>query len=294
MADYPKTPVMPLGPKVRARTAGWEDIQADDYVPSFEEGLDVLPAGEGVPEWVEGELEGFEVTGTSPAYFKHIVDGYDVDPDSIEEVSAVTASLMPHRDVVKFADIDRDLRTKLHVSANDAMHRALSSAGAKIRTRMSRTASGRQWLDDHPCANGVLARVAPPALVAAAGLTEQMLIEQAFADFQGLWSEYLEHADLSLIRQMAKVLDVDINTMSAQAEYLKQGADEGWVFLERSLTNLANGYLGDSATVVATDEVVTTNLVDMGDIRKAIGHASGAGTLDPKSAGVAVGDNLVS
>src|SRR5262245_6452650 len=239
MADLPKTPVVPLGTKVKARTAGWDDIQADDYTSSFEEGLDILPAGDGVPEFVTGELEGFLVEGTTPVYFKHIVDGYDVDPETIEKVEetpAVTAAGVPKTDIQKLADIDRDLRTRLHVSANEAMHRALSSAGAKIRTRMSRTASGRQWLEEHSCNNGVLARVTPPALVAASGLTEQMLIEQAFTEFQGLWDEYLQNADLSLVRQMAKVLGVDINTMSAQTANLKAGANEGWTFLERSLT----------------------------------------------------------
>jgi len=292
----PKTPVVPLGTKVKARTAGWDDIQADSYEASYEEGLDILPAGDGVPEWVEGELEGFLVEDSMKPYFKHIVDGYDVDPDTIEELtgsaSIVADSSIPRTDNQRFMDIDRDLRTKLHVAFNDHMGRALERAGAKIRTRMSKTASGRQWLNEHPANNGVLVRIAPVSMVAASGLEESMLFEAAWEELRPVWFDFVASGDISLLRQIGKVTGIDINTLSAQETALAAASEEGWEHVRNRLDILAKGYMGDSATVVAIDEITAANLVDMGEVRQGVAIAGGAGMQDSTSAGLMVGDDL--
>lgn len=86
LTALPTDPVKPLGTMVRAKCAGWQHVADDDYLLSHEEGLDILPTLEGAPEWVEGALDGFNVTGSTRPYFKHQVDGWDVDPETIEEI----------------------------------------------------------------------------------------------------------------------------------------------------------------------------------------------------------------
>lgn len=70
-------PSLPIGTMVRARVSGWGRDESGDLG-----GADDAPSLEGVPEWVEGPLEGQAV----PGYFKHIVGGYDVDPEGMEQM----------------------------------------------------------------------------------------------------------------------------------------------------------------------------------------------------------------
>ena len=86
LRPLPTEPVVPLGTRVRARPSGWDAVQADSYEQSFEDGLDILPTLEGVPEWIEGPLDGWAVTGSIRPYFKHQVNGWDVDPFTIIEI----------------------------------------------------------------------------------------------------------------------------------------------------------------------------------------------------------------
>jgi hypothetical protein len=296
MADT-KTPKHPLGTVVRGRLAGWEASQEDDYDASYEQGLDVVPSFDGCPEFVEGPLEGQYVQVTKDAgYFKHVVDGYDVDPETLEVLEeppvVASASNVKRQDSQRLMDIDRDLRTKLYVAMNDHMGRALERAGAKIRTKLSKTASGRQWLTERPCTNGVLARVAPATLLAAGGLEESMLLQTAWDELRPVWFEYVANGDTSLLRQIARMTGIDINTLSAQEVALREASEEGWVFAQQRLDELAKGYLSDSATVVAIDEVVTSDLVDMGTVRQSVAVAGGSGVQDPTSAGLLVGDDM--
>jgi hypothetical protein len=85
LPPLPTEPVLPLGTLVRARPVGWEEAQADSYDQSFTDGLDILPTLDGVPEWIEGPPEGGAVTVGSRSYFKHQVNGWDVDPSTISE-----------------------------------------------------------------------------------------------------------------------------------------------------------------------------------------------------------------
>jgi hypothetical protein len=66
-------PIIPLGTWVSGRCMGWEDQNDDPEAPT------------GIPlEFVEGKLDGFYVQGLD--YYKYIVAGYDVEPESIVEI----------------------------------------------------------------------------------------------------------------------------------------------------------------------------------------------------------------
>jgi hypothetical protein len=76
-------PAAPLGTMVRARLAGWDEVQADDYVASYEQGLDILPTYDGIEEWQEGALEGWPVDLGSTQFFQHVVNGNVVDASTV-------------------------------------------------------------------------------------------------------------------------------------------------------------------------------------------------------------------
>lgn len=65
-------PVVPIGTKVRAETAGWDDIEADSET--------------GVEQMQEGPLEGWPVEDAG--FFQYLVNGIVVDEASIEVVPA--------------------------------------------------------------------------------------------------------------------------------------------------------------------------------------------------------------
>ena len=289
------TPELPLGTRVRARLSGWGADGIDENADAVD-----VPSFDGCPEFVEGELEGYPVEVTNDSgYFKHVVAGYDVDPTTLEKLgdsngegTAVTSSAsgagISASDNQRLLDIDRELRTKLYVAFNDHMARALEKAGAKVRTKLSKTASGRQWLSAHPAGNGVLARLAPRALLAAGGLEEQMLLDAAWNELEPIWYDYVASGDMALLRQIAKMTGIDINTMSAQEAALTAASEEGWAYVRAQLQETALGYLSDSASVVAIDQITTTDLVEMGTVRKSVGYAGGAGSQDPTSAGLLI------
>ena len=68
--DQPK---FPLGTWVSAKCMGWEEQNDDPDAPT------------GIPlEFVEGKLDGFYVPGLD--YYKYVVSGYDVEPESIVKI----------------------------------------------------------------------------------------------------------------------------------------------------------------------------------------------------------------
>jgi hypothetical protein len=208
------------------------------------------------------------------------------------ETVVASAARVPNRDNQKLLDIDRELRTRLHQAMNDHMARALDRAGAKIRTKMTRTADGRQWLEKHPCkSNSELARH-PGSLVAAGGFDEHELLSAAWDDLEPLWNEYVHTSQLSLMRQLAKMTGLDINTVSAQiGSVLDDAAGESWAYAKSSLMDTAMKYLSDSIHN-KPDEITSTNLVDMSVARESVAIAGGSGLTDPTSAGLNVGDDM--
>ncbi len=76
----PLEPEVELGTRVRARPLGW-NLKDEDFT-AFEDGDP--PALEDVPEFLEGDLAGWPVEQAEEPYFKHIVAGFDVDPETIE------------------------------------------------------------------------------------------------------------------------------------------------------------------------------------------------------------------
>jgi hypothetical protein len=83
--------VVPLGTRVRARVSGWDEVIADSYEASHEKGLDILPTYNGIAEWQQGELAGWPVKVGRSSYFNYLVNGIQVDPDTIVVLPALPA-----------------------------------------------------------------------------------------------------------------------------------------------------------------------------------------------------------
>jgi hypothetical protein len=192
-------------------------------------------------------------------------------------------------------EIDRDLRTRVHQGVNDQMRRALERTGAKIRTKLQANAAGRAWLRDHnmpPIEIALGFSKIPKNIVAAAGLDEQQLIEQSWDELSTLWDEWMDWGDDAILRQIAKMTGIDVNTMFAHKAELKSAGDEGWGFIRQRLTSLATGFLSDTGVGAVDEAITTSSLVDMGVVRRAIGYASGAGQQDQTSAGLNIGNDM--
>ncbi|HEX4503869.1 MAG TPA: hypothetical protein VH187_22310 [Scandinavium sp.] len=188
----------------------------------------------------------------------------------------------------KLAKIESDLMSKVQTAANAAMSRALERAGARIRTNVSKTASGRAWCVGH--SNIELCFLISNSMIAAAGLDEQTLLNDAWGQLQTQWREYLDSASIDTASTIAKMLKMPVGNFVDMADRLSEGADAGWSWLEQRLSQVAKGYLTDSASVAGeAEEITTTSLVPWDIIKEAISRVGGQPTAN--SPGVAMGDS---
>jgi hypothetical protein len=157
------------------------------------------------------------------------------------------------------------------------MARALEKAGARIRTAASKTAAGRAQVARY--SNLMLCFKASNALMAAAGLDEQQLLNKAWETLQEQWQTYLEWGDKETVDAVADMLKMPPSELEALGNNLSESADEGWGWLANKLQQTAHGFLSDSQVEVAIAEdeetVVATDLVPFGTIRNALRIAGG-------------------
>jgi hypothetical protein len=188
----------------------------------------------------------------------------------------------------KLARIESDLTAKIQTAANGAMSRALEKAGARIRTNVGKTASGRAWCMGH--SNIELCFLISNAMIAAAGLDEQTLLSNSWGQLQTEWQEYMDSASIDTANAIAKMLKMPTGDFVDMADRLSEGADAGWGWLEQRLSQVAKGYLSDSASVAGeAEEITTTQLVPWDLIKEAISRAGGQPTAN--SPGVKFGDS---
>jgi len=201
---------------------------------------------------------------------------------------ALTAATHIEQGSRKLGRIENDLMSKVLTAANGAMSRALEKAGARIRTQVSKTASGRAWCSSHK--NIELPFIISNAMMAAAGLEEQQLLSGAWAQLKTEWETYMEDADSDTLNAMAKMLKVSPDALADKADVLSEYADSGWTWLEQRLNRLGHSYLSDAASLAGKDEeIATTELVDWGTIKQAISRAGGQPSST--SPGVTFGDD---
>lgn len=188
----------------------------------------------------------------------------------------------------KLARIDSELMTKLMVATNAAMTRALERAGARIRTQVGKTASGRAWCASHK--NIELPFLISHSMIAAAGLDEQQLLNGAWVQLKTTWETYMESADSDALNAIAKMLKVNPDELADKMDVLTEYGDSGWAWLEARMNKIAHGFLSDAQSLAGKDkEITTTDLVSWDTIKEAVSRAGGQPSTT--SAGVTIGDD---
>jgi len=171
-------------------------------------------------------------------------------------------------------ELDRELRTRLSVAANDAMTRALEKAGNRLRSKTNGT-EHRTLLRNVPVTHGF----------ATLG---QTLVAQVFGDddpLDGAWDE-LEAQFLTWgERAQDEALDVahrvssGFSTSERRQLQLRQADDlaQAWAWMREALTALATARMFDpDPSAPEVGEFDPTLKVPTGLVRQALARAGGA------------------
>lgn len=208
------------------------------------------------------------------------------EPEPQPKAIVAAVSAQDRRASQRLVDIDRELRSKLHVAANTAVKRALEKAGAKVisKSRGKGAEAVRASIAGVPT-HRVVATVGP-AMIAALGLDAKALSDAEFAELQKQWDIWVADGQDQALRQAARIAGVDSSAMKAQVgERFKNDADAGWRWLEGRLQGavqqgMASAPIGEEVVIGEDDTFVA-----MGTIRGALAVAGGFNS-NPTTAGL--------
>lgn len=187
--------------------------------------------------------------------------------------ATVTAAVSEPSDVGRrLMEIDRDLRTRLIVAADQTVGRALDRAGSKLRTSKK--------------VRGLVAATVPAREVAAtlgmsgmtaAGVTPDTLLDGAFDGLESTWTTWAEQAANDTLDTLERLIGELPNRPELLARY-EEGAKAGWTHLVESLHQFTAGQLLGE-TVVTVGEFVPTQIVPPGLIRQTLSVSGGTAEL---------------
>lgn len=215
------------------------------------------------------------------------VVGHRVAPPAARAVAPAPLALAAARTEPdagrQLTELDRDLRTRLTVAANDAMTRALERAGNRLRSKTNGT-EHRTMLRNVPVTHGF----------ATLGAT---LVAQVFGDddpLDGAWDE-LEAQFLTWGQQAQDdALDVahrvssGFSTAERDTLKLRQAEDlnQAWAWMREALDSLAAARLFDpDPSAPDLGEFDPTLKVPTGLVRQALARAGGATGLVTQDGG---------
>jgi hypothetical protein len=216
---------------------------------------------------IEGPPQGGQPTQEPPSTAPPLVA-------AVKKIGPTEASIRKGNQ--QLAKIERELNDKLSTSTNAAMSRALEKAGARIRTTVGRTAAGRAWCASH--SNTQLCMLISNSMIAAAGLDESTLLNDAWEQLSKEYASYLEYADKKTITSIANMLRQDPENFQQLAGKLSQYADSGWNYMQHQLQRSGMEYLSSPATAIEQDEtkeIVTTRLVSPQLIKNTLARVGG-------------------
>lgn len=170
--------------------------------------------------------------------------------------------------------LDRDLRTRLVVAANDAMGRALDLAGTRLRSRVA----GTQYRN---ALRGIAARDGFAHLgrtVVTAAFEGDDPLAGAFTELESQFREWGGHAQNEAIDLASRVAS-GFGTEQRAALGLRQAEDldEAWAWMDEALRSLAAARLYDpNPAAPDLGEFDPTLKVPTGLVRQALARAGGA------------------
>lgn len=172
----------------------------------------------------------------------------------------------------QLADVDRELRTRLVVAANDAMARALEKAGNRMRSKAN---GQREVLRDVPAR--MVAATLGPTLALRAASTDDAL-EGAWDELERQFMEWGAQAQASAL-DVASLVASGLTTAERASLGLRQADDlaQAWAWMRDALQALAGVRMFDPDPAAPDlGEFDPTLRVPTGLVRQAIARAGGA------------------
>lgn len=179
-------------------------------------------------------------------------------------------------------DLDRELRSRLIMLADTSMKQAIKTAGNRARQGIS---EARALVHRTP-AEHVL-RTLGPGIVAAAGVTDDQLLVDAFGDLEAPFMSLGETAQAEAL-ELASTLGTGFSVSQREAYALRQADDlaEAWAWLREQLVTLASVRMFEPAVDAlppGENDPLTTVPASM--IRQAVTRAGGTIGVQTSGAG---------
>lgn len=209
------------------------------------------------------------------------LDGMEAKRAAARTIVAASSRAAPANPGTRMVAIDRELRTRLTVAANDAMTRALERAGNKLRSK----ANGERALLRHVPALQVGSVLGPTK--AARFVSTEEALEGAWEELERqfmAWGKAAQDDALEVASQAAG----GFTRAERQALQLRQAEDlnEAWAWLKGALQREAAAQMFDpTAAAPAIGEFDPTLRVPAGMLREAIARAGGTQGLISTRAG---------
>jgi len=196
---------------------------------------------------------------------------------------ALTAAPQDRNPGRELMELDRELRTRLSVAADDAMTRALERAGNRLRSKTNGT-EYRGLLRNVPVTHGYA--TLGQSLVAQV-LGDDDPLDGAWDDLERQFMAWGEQAQEQAI-DVANRVSSGFSTSEREALQLRQADDlaTAWVWMREALTSLAHARLYDpDPGAPEVGEFDPTLKVPSGLVRQALARAGGATGLVTEEGG---------
>lgn len=174
--------------------------------------------------------------------------------------------------------IDRELRSRLIVAANEALTRALERAGNRLRAKAGKT---RELLRAGFINSIYYAATLGPRLVAAAGFADDDLISKdAWNGLEGSYRAWVAAAQAQSLALIGKVVPISPAQRDIAEQTQARCLDESWLWFKDELHRLAVERLyAPDPPQPAQGEFDPSVRIPAGLVRIAIGKAGGATKL---------------
>lgn len=187
--------------------------------------------------------------------------------------------------------IDRRLRERLLVAADQTVARVVERAGAKLRSTLASgrpgTRKGDAKIEFAAISNRKLVATIGRERIASFGVEADDLFGDDFDDLEARWDDWLAGAQDDVVRIAAKTLGTDPDG-EAIARYRAKSDERshaGWLVLSASLLTIARSSVFDTTPAAVVGEVSST-IVPASTIRFALSVAGGNSPVKTSVGGV--------
>lgn len=226
-------------------------------------------AGPGTEPGSEGEPDADDRRGAPPP------------PDEGPGASVVAAADRRRLDQLAetLADIDRNLLERVLFASDAALSDALARAGARARSAASRNTEAKALVSGVPASE--VTRTLGRSMVSALGLSEERLLEEAFADLEGRYDQMVERSQRAALDAVEAEAPAGLPDRTAAEQAQDDDRREGWLLLLALLTGTARERLFSPAPAPPpVGEFDDTTALPPGTVRKSLQRAGGARSFE--------------